>query len=1151
MAGNYRFAPAPVQRGRIDPRPLQLSGLQAENKVYDGGLGAVIVGQPRMDALEGDVLNLSALSGRFLDKNVGTAKPVLLSEFSLTGPDARNYVLQIPAALQADISPATLNLQGLSALNKTYDGGTVAALSGVASVNGFAGDQLSVSGGSARFLDKNAGTAKPVELSGFSLFGADAGNYQLSALQLLAADINPAPLLLSGLSAQSKVYDASTAAGLLGAAQVQALPGDSVQVLAGSASFLSKSAGLAKAVQLNGFALTGVDAGNYQLQLPQDLRADIRPAPLQISGLTAQDKVYDGSRDATLGGTAALAALPGDQVQLTGGTASFSDKNVGQGKPVLLSGFGLSGADAGNYSLEALPSLSASISPASLSLQGLVIRDKVYDGNTAANWSGQPGVQALGGDVVALNAGSARFLDKNAGLAKAVLLSDFELAGADAGNYRLELPNSLQASITPAPLSLEGLSVLDKVYDAGTAANLQGQARFSTVAGDAVLLSEGTARFVDKNAGAAKPVLLSGFVLSGADAGNYQLQLPENLSAAITPRAISLSGLAVADKTYDGNTAASLLTAPRIEGFAGDQLGVQVGSASFADKNVGNNKPVLLSGFALSGADAGNYSLQAPAGLNAAINPALLRYVANPTVKGLGDAMPVLNGTVSGFVAGESLQTALSGELQFSSDAGARSPAGSYAVLGQGLQALNYRFEQAPENATALTVAGVSPTASLSQNAGNVLNSALRPAAAPPAAAGVGGLLDMLQAPAAGVSPVASLGAGPARVSFEQMPLAEMSPDAVAGLLSSRDLYKKSVFAHALARLEQDPTLGEMGLCLSLEELEQGECLMTDEQKAELQALRRKALAQGKPPSAVAQAGAVAATAAPSSTPTAAVETSTSTPSASAGTVLPAGKAQPLLGKRRVLSASLPQIERKVAVIVGINEYTDASIPRLGNAVADAQAIAKLFSETLGYETLLIPNASKRALVSALNRLAIELDTKDSVVIYYAGHGELVKATGRGYWQLSDSDAQRPETWLANSDISRLVAKFGASQVALISDSCYSGSLVAADERIRANARQIDPQTVLDRRSVVVMSSGGNEPVFDEGKNGHSPFAWNLMKTLNQVGAWQLGGNVFERVRFAVARELPQRPQYGSSQAAGHQQGGDYLFETRRLEGSN
>jgi hypothetical protein len=88
---------------------------------------------------------------------------------------------------------------------------------------------------------------------------------------------------------------------------------------------------------------------------------------------------------------------------------------------------------------------------------------------------------------------------------------------------------------------------------------------------------------------------------------------------------------------------------------------------------------------------------------------------------------------------------------------------------------------------------------------------------------------------------------------------------------------------------------------------------------------------------------------------------------------------------------------------------------------------------------------------------------------------------------------------------------------------------------------------VLASKSVVVMSSGGNEPVADAGKDGHSPFAFSLMNNLQQLAAWQPGGNVYERVRFAVARQLPQRPQYGAFGAAGHNPGGDYLFEHRQL----
>jgi hypothetical protein len=86
---------------------------------------------------------------------------------------------------------------------------------------------------------------------------------------------------------------------------------------------------------------------------------------------------------------------------------------------------------------------------------------------------------------------------------------------------------------------------------------------------------------------------------------------------------------------------------------------------------------------------------------------------------------------------------------------------------------------------------------------------------------------------------------------------------------------------------------------------------------------------------------------------------------------------------------------------------------------------------------------------------------------------------------------------------------------------------------------------VLAKRSVVVLSSGGDEPVADEGKGGHSIFAWNLMQVVGSVTNWTPGSTVFADVQKGVRKEFPQTPKYGSVTAAGHQAGGDYLFESR------
>jgi len=244
----------------------------------------------------------------------------------------------------------------------------------------------------------------------------------------------------------------------------------------------------------------------------------------------------------------------------------------------------------------------------------------------------------------------------------------------------------------------------------------------------------------------------------------------------------------------------------------------------------------------------------------------------------------------------------------------------------------------------------------------------------------------------------------------------------------------------------------------------------------------------------------------------------------------------------------VPQIQRKLALVIGTDDYADTRIPKLDNAVSDAVAVGEVLEKSLGYQTVVVRNGSKQAIVSAFNLLAAQVSPQDSVIIYYAGHGELIESSGQGYWQPANADSSRPETWLSNSDIGKLLAQLSASQVALISDSCFSGSLVS-DERIRGIQQSGDPSLLLSRRAAVVMSSGGNEPVFDAGKNGHSTFAWSLMRTIEKVSTWKPGSSVFEQVRFAVARELPQRPLYGASRLGGHQTGTDYLFEERQLEG--
>ena len=236
-------------------------------------------------------------------------------------------------------------------------------------------------------------------------------------------------------------------------------------------------------------------------------------------------------------------------------------------------------------------------------------------------------------------------------------------------------------------------------------------------------------------------------------------------------------------------------------------------------------------------------------------------------------------------------------------------------------------------------------------------------------------------------------------------------------------------------------------------------------------------------------------------------------------------------------------IERKVALLIGINDY-EGGIPRLSSPVKDVQEIGKIMKDKFGYEVRTLLNADKARIVHELNRLILESGTDDSIAVMYAGHGQVVERTQRGYWIPAKASADDPKQWISNQDIAKALGTIPAKQIFLVVDSCYSGTLTREAKIDKADILP-DPNAVLVKRSVTTLSSGGEEPVADQGKDGHSVFAWHFMEQLKAVKDETFGVGVYEQIAENVKREIPQTPQYGASLSSGHQRGGDYLFRIR------
>lgn len=93
---------------------------------------------------------------------------------------------------------------------------------------------------------------------------------------------------------------------------------------------------------------------------------------------TAEHKEYDGGTAALVLTRTANGVLGEDVVSLDGGTATFADKNVADGKTVTLAGASLTGTDAANYSLTSVSTTTANITQRAITVTADAGQGKVY-----------------------------------------------------------------------------------------------------------------------------------------------------------------------------------------------------------------------------------------------------------------------------------------------------------------------------------------------------------------------------------------------------------------------------------------------------------------------------------------------------------------------------------------------------------------------------------------------------------------------------------------------------------------------------------------------------------------------------------------------------------------------------------------------------
>jgi uncharacterized protein len=246
------------------------------------------------------------------------------------------------------------------------------------------------------------------------------------------------------------------------------------------------------------------------------------------------------------------------------------------------------------------------------------------------------------------------------------------------------------------------------------------------------------------------------------------------------------------------------------------------------------------------------------------------------------------------------------------------------------------------------------------------------------------------------------------------------------------------------------------------------------------------------------------------------------------------------------------------ALVIGNDLYRQWG--QLRTAVNDANAVADLLRRRYGFKVRTLLNATFDQTLNALNDLVKTLKESDNLLIYYAGHGSRISSGAReaGYWLPVDADPPPNDAaWVANEFITDHLARINARRAIVIADSCYAGLLSTSPGMLFMGQGPDDSEEYLryklPRRARLLMTSGGDQPVIDNGGDGHSVFARVLLETLQNNTDILTAPELFLAVRDQVTRraaasQFEQKPVYKIIEGAGHETG-DFFFVPTALAG--
>jgi hypothetical protein len=387
------------------------------------------------------------------------------------------------------INPASLTLLNLAANNASKTYGAALTFTGteftpVGLLNGDTISSVTLTSAGA-VATANAG-AYAITPSNAVFSVGNAGNYNIAYVNGVLT-VNPAPLTVTANNA-SKTYNGLAYTGGNGVIYTGFVNGETSAVLGGALSFSGASQG---AINAGSYTIVpgGLTSGNYTITYNNGALT-VNPATLTITGVAANNKVYDGTTTAALSNTGNLSGLVnGETLTLNAPTSvTFADKNAGTGKTVTATGYTIGNGTglAYNYQLGySSATTTADITPAPLTLTANNA-GKTYDGLGYSGGNGVSGFFLANGETPTVLGGALAYGGTSQG---AINPGSYTIipSGLTSTNYAISFVNgtltitSAASPAAPAATAISNTLLADTLKPVSSLPGIQNPAALAPV----------------------------------------------------------------------------------------------------------------------------------------------------------------------------------------------------------------------------------------------------------------------------------------------------------------------------------------------------------------------------------------------------------------------------------------------------------------------------------------------------------------------------------------------------------------------------------------------------------------------------------------------------------------------------------------------